>query len=97
MSMNLHCDQLDLLQTPTWLTYACLMRPDGKIDSHPESIEGMKRALYIYLEWAGDLGLKVARTDEECKQMDLDRENFNYHKQAVIALMDDPKLRVCMI
>jgi len=54
MSMNLHCDvgglKIDLIQTPTYVTYMCMVQSDGKISGQVTGKEA-KRALYIYLEW----------------------------------------------
>jgi hypothetical protein len=41
MSMNLYCEEVDLLQTPTHITYMCFSNNDG-------GSEGIK---YRYLKW----------------------------------------------
>lgn len=41
MSMNLHCSQVNLLQTPTHITYMCYSNNDG----------GWKGIRYRYLQW----------------------------------------------
>lgn len=41
MSMNLHCKEVDLWQTPTHITYMCYSNKDG----------GSKGILYRYSEW----------------------------------------------
>jgi thiaminase len=50
MSMNLHCNKLDLWQTPTQITYMCLVQPDNEIASN---VAGKKarHALAIYRKW----------------------------------------------
>ena len=42
MSMNLKCKEVDLWQTPTYITYMCYSNNDG----------GWKGILYRYSEWA---------------------------------------------
>ena len=42
MSMNLKCKEVDLWQTPTYITYMCYSNGDG----------GWKGILYRYSEWA---------------------------------------------
>lgn len=97
MSMNLHCKQVDLWQTPTWVTHICLMRSDGKYHFEPETIDDAKRALYIYLEWASSLGPKVAHNDEEYAEMQDFSRTYHEHRQDVIKAMENPKLEVFMI
>lgn len=41
MSTNLHCKEVPLWQTPTWVTYVCYSNGDG----------GWKGILYRYSEW----------------------------------------------
>lgn len=41
MSMNLHCKEVDLWQTPTYITYMCYSNKNG----------GWKGVLYRYSEW----------------------------------------------
>lgn len=49
MSINLHCDQLDLLQTPTYITNMCMSinpetnEPDGGMD-------GVRRRYILWVE-----------------------------------------------
>lgn len=44
MSMNLHSPQLDLWQTPTWVTFLALSDADGNERT-------LKEAKHIYSEW----------------------------------------------
>ncbi len=44
MSMNLHSPQLDLWQTPTWLTYLALYDADGNERT-------LKEKKHIYASW----------------------------------------------
>ena len=41
MSMNLHCEEVDLWQTPTYITYMCFSNEDG----------GWQGILYRYTQW----------------------------------------------
>lgn len=50
MSMNLYCSGLSLQQTPTQITYMCLVQSDGSV---PSKVNGEKaiHALQIYKQW----------------------------------------------
>lgn len=50
MSMNLHCNQIELRQTPTQITYMCMVQPDGSVSSELTGKKA-KHALHIYSEW----------------------------------------------
>lgn len=54
MSMNLYAfaddQEIWLIQTPTQITYMCLVQPDGTIASSLTGIKA-KHALQIYLQW----------------------------------------------
>jgi hypothetical protein len=41
MSMNLHCEEFPLLQTPTFITYMCFSNEDG----------GWQGIKYRYVQW----------------------------------------------
>lgn len=46
MSMNLHCNKVDLWQTPTWVTYLCMSLDD---EGNPDGgMEGVRRR---YIMW----------------------------------------------
>ena len=44
MSMNLHSDEVDLWQTPTWITYLALW--DSNSDERP-----LEESLHVYISW----------------------------------------------
>ena len=48
--MNLHCNRMELRQTPTYITYMCMVQPDGSI---PDEVAGLKakHSLQIYSQW----------------------------------------------
>lgn len=50
MSMNLHCTGVELRQTPTQVTYMCLVQPDGKIACELKGKKAL-HAMQIYKEW----------------------------------------------
>lgn len=52
MSINLQCNKVELWQTPSYITYMCLMTPDGVKEA--KGVEAI-RALKCYVEWAGSL------------------------------------------
>lgn len=53
MSMNLHCNKMQLWQTPTWVTYMCLITDKG---FKPE-VKGKqaRAAANRYMEWVRGL------------------------------------------
>jgi len=50
MSMNLHCNRIELQQTPTHITYMCMVQPNGKV-SPAVTGQKAKHALQIYIRW----------------------------------------------
>ena len=50
MSLNLTCNQHELWQTPTHITYMCLMQHNGNVEV-PANKRDKLRALYCYQEW----------------------------------------------
>jgi DUF1680 family protein len=50
MSMNLHCDQIELQQTPTYITYMCMVDSDGEVQGELTG-KNARRALEIYCFW----------------------------------------------
>ena len=50
MSMNLHCNRIELQQTPTHITYMCMVQPNGQI-SPVVTGQKAKHALQIYIQW----------------------------------------------
>lgn len=48
--MNLHCNKLDLWQTPTDITMMCLTQPNGTIAQEVKG-KAVIRALMIYRTW----------------------------------------------
>jgi hypothetical protein len=55
MSMNLHCDEVNLWQTPTHITWMCYSNRDG----------GWKGIRYRYCEWVKGTLNGVYKTTEE--------------------------------
>ena len=74
MSLNLHCDEVELWQTPTWLTHIALY-DDGGEKRRPEETR------YIYLTWVTSQLDGAYSSVEDAK---LARDRVNYHKQEVI-------------
>lgn len=91
--MNLHCNHVNLWQTPTWITNMCMMDADG---IHFE-FKGKKavRALKAYLEWAASmLPYRVANTEKETKDNEEFYANLRSHKRDVEAAFTSKDLRV---
>jgi hypothetical protein len=63
MSMNLHCEQMDLCQTPTWVTYACYLA-----DVKSKTPSDWKTIREKYIAWySSGFGKKPSRMDRECR------------------------------
>lgn len=82
MSMNLHCNKIDLWQTPTYITHMCLET------SSPKS------ALKAYCHWVRDQNISVMKTQEDIDYANSQRELINYHIAEVEAVMDEEGLEV---
>lgn len=54
MSMNLHIEinghEISIWQTPTQISYMCIVKSDGTTDSELTGVEA-KRAVHCYLQW----------------------------------------------
>jgi len=57
MSMNLHCAEVDLWQTPTYITYMCYSNNDG----------GWKGIKYRYIQWIKGQRSQF-KNKEECNE-----------------------------
>jgi len=78
MSMNLHCDGIDLWQTPTYITYMCMsFDRDGNPDG---GMEGVRKR---YLIWVRS-HLDGVWRDE--KQYEFEKMNVDRHCAQVMAL-----------
>lgn len=78
MSMNLHCKELDLWQTPTHITYMCMSldkkgNPDG-------GMEGVRKR---YLYWVRSHTNGVWKVPEQYEEM---KSNVKEHCEAVLKL-----------
>jgi hypothetical protein len=58
MSMNLTCAEVELWQTPTYITYMCYSNEDG----------GWQGIKYRYIQWVKSLTNGVYNTKAEIKQ-----------------------------
>jgi hypothetical protein len=68
MSMNLYCDEVELWQTPTYITYMCYSNEDG----------GWKGILYRYIEWVKDHTNGVWKDDQLDKYKEI-TDSVNEH------------------
>jgi hypothetical protein len=69
MSMNLHCKEVELWQTPTYITNMCFYQFD-------RSRDGWRNILYRYLEWVKHFSDGVWESEEEYNDM---RERIKDH------------------
>ena len=59
MSMNLQCEEIELWQTPTYITYMCYSEEDG----------GWQGIRYRYIEWVKSRLDGVWNDEQELKNM----------------------------
>lgn len=74
MSMKLHCNEVELWQTPTWLTHVALYDDLGE-KRRPEETR------YIYLTWVTSQLDGAYSSVEEAADA---RDRVKFHKQEVI-------------
>ena len=80
MSMNLHSDEVDLWQTPTWISYLSLRDSNG--DERP-----LEEALHVYISWVESLTEGGWESMEELENMrDRVRQHVEEVKEGVRAL-----------
>lgn len=70
MSMNLHCEEMDLWQTPTYITWMCFSNNDG----------GWKGILYRYTQWVNSSNNGISNTKEDEKRV---RSNIEASKEHI--------------
>lgn len=94
MSMNLHCNQLDLRQTPTWVTNVCMMTDKGPASN----VTGKEahRALLCYIEWIKSLG-RTQWTSKEEKEVREEQAYMNEHIAEVKRTFKSKSLRVSIL
>ena len=80
MSMNLHCDEMDLWQTPTYITYMSM-----SLDNNGNPDGGMEGVRKRYLMWVKSRLNGVWRDQEE---YEIEKMNVEEHCAQVMALED---------
>lgn len=97
MSMNLHAKSakgdFGLWQTPTWVTYACLINENGEIKSEVKG-KAAKRALYIYLQWFSGRLNGIRGTLEELESRQAQTQE---HISNIISRMEERSLKVYLL
>lgn len=68
MSMNLHCEEVELWQTPTHISYMCYSNNNG----------GWRGILYRYEQWVQSL-LNGVFTEDELERRDELKESIKEH------------------
>ncbi len=98
MSMNLCIkvdgEKLSVFQTPSYITYMCLVDSDGRIK---EQLKGKKamRAVYAYLLWIESRHNRVYETSEAAMQT---REEVGEYRASILkAVQNYKKLEVYSI
>lgn len=73
MSMNLKCNEIDLWQTPTYITYMCYSNGDG----------GWKGILYRYKQWVRSHSNGVWGDGDNCdgsqEDWEIIKNNIKHH------------------
>ena len=72
MSMNLHitagCEDIFVYQTPTHITYMCMMDGSGKVAGELKGAQAM-RAIACYIEWVKSRGNGVYKSHKEAEEI----------------------------
>ena len=95
MSMNLHCNKVDLWQTPTHISYMCTMNEEGA--RYEVTGKEAKRALFSYIEWVKSTLNGVYSTPEEIQNYERHKESVQYHIEEVTSVLDAPDLEVSIM
>ena len=95
MSMNLHLkingQEYDLWQTPTSITYMCMVNDEGKYEFGLEG-QKAKRSLQIYKVWV-ESSRNGVWTDDAAYEFQKDR--VKYHLKPIIkALKEDEEIEL---
>jgi len=84
MSMNLTLKidgrEIDLWQTPTYITYMCLMDSDGKYSTKTEPEEA-KRAIWCYITWVESTTNGAWNSSEALQKA---RDQVNSHRKEIL-------------
>jgi hypothetical protein len=81
MSMNLHCNEVNLLQTPTFITYMCWSNEDG----------GWQGVKYRYIQWV------KYQCQVDFNQSQAEVDNSDFMKQHIAELNSYKKLTFSII
>ena len=95
MSMNLKCNKMELWQTPTHVTYMCMMTSKGVADEFTG--KKARRALKIYQQWVSSCHPMQATTSEEEEAMKDGIRTCQEHIQQVEEVMKRKNLVVTYI
>lgn len=90
MSMNLYCNKIELWQTPTYISYMCMVSSSGLILSVVKN-KRAKQALYCYIHWVKST-LNGVWEDPEVLQINTD--NVNDHIKDILNIINKPDLKV---
>lgn len=80
LTLKVNGRNIELWQTPTYITYMCLMGSDGKHSDKTE-IEEAKRAIYCYLTWVKSTANGVWGNHEDYLYA---REQLNNHVKEIL-------------
>ena len=87
LTLEVNGRDVELWQTPTYITYMCLMDADGKCSTKTELLEA-KRAIYCYLTWINSTTNGVWASSQEHEAA---RANVNRHVKEVLQELKSAK------
>jgi len=85
MSMNLHCNKLDLWQTPTYITYMCM------------EAKGPVAQLNAYKHWVRNQNIHIMRTKQEEESHNQQLLRIQEHIKEVEAVQKESNLDVYIL
>ena len=80
MSMNLNCNLIELWQTPTHITYMCMMDDTGKLGYKYTGKKALA-ALLRYKEWYENRMIKIFEYEQECGASEQELKETQEHHE----------------
>jgi len=92
VSLNLHCNKIELHQTPTHITKMCLQTDDVILSQ--ATGKAAVRALRCYILWVASLSDGVFDTAKAAESV---RKTMTSHIKEVEIVLTDPDLKVYLM
>jgi hypothetical protein len=87
LTLEVNGRDVELWQTPTYITYMCLMDANGKYSTKTELLEA-KRAVHCYLTWINSTTNGVWDSSQEHEEA---RATVNRHVKEVLQELESAK------